>query len=98
MSDSREPSLPILGFLLLRDGHAVPLSGISPDELKSGAKHLIPKPDEEPLRHRRCLDAIVDCLGFNGDFGTFKNEGWPQFEAFLRKNHCTDQTGLFPSD
>jgi len=98
MSDVREPNTPHLGFLLLRDGHAVPLAGISPDEIKHGAKHHIPHPDAEPLRYRQTLNAIVDRLGFRGDFGDYKNTGWDAFEEFLRKNGCGQRGRLFPSD
>lgn len=89
---------PRLGYLLLRDGHAVPLRGISPDELKAGAKHRVPYPEAEPLKHRRCLDAIVDRLGFRGDFGTFQHEGWSEFQRFLERNRCTGHVGVFPMD
>lgn len=87
-----------LGYLILRDGHAVPLSGISVDEIKAGAKHRFPNPDVDDLPHRRCLDAIVDRLGFPGDFGTFKNEGYPAFLKFLRRHQCTHRVGVFPVD
>lgn len=98
MSVVREPNPHHLGFLLLRDGHAVPLAGISPDEIKDGAKHRVPHPDAEPLRHRHTLNAIVDRLGFRGDFGDFKNSGWDAFQEFLQKNGCVQPAGLFPSD
>jgi hypothetical protein len=64
------------GYILLRDGHAVPLSGISPDELKVGAKHRVLHPEKDHLKHRQTLNAIVSCLGFHGDFGTFQSKGW----------------------
>ena len=98
MSSDRPAITTNLGFLLLLDGHAVPLAGISPVEIKAGAKHLIPHPDADRLRHRRTLSAIVDRLGFRGDFGTFKNEGWPAFRAFLREHGCTQHARLFPAD
>lgn len=98
MSDSRNRTLSPLGFLLLRDGHAVPLSGISPEDIKAGARHQVPNPDAEPLRHRHTLTAIVRQLGFRGDFGTFKNAGWGHFEAFLRENRCGEHARLFPAD
>lgn len=98
MFNSQEPTQPHLGFLLLRDGHAVPLTGISPDELKAGAKHRVPHPNAEPLKHRNTLNAIVDRLGFRGDFGDFKNNGWDAFNKFLHENGCGTYAGLFPSD
>ncbi|MFZ5480600.1 MAG: hypothetical protein ACOZNI_27805 [Myxococcota bacterium] len=96
MSDERKPGE--LGFLLLRDGHAVPLSGVSPEEIKAGAGHLVPHPDADPLKHNRTLTAIVDRLGFRGDFGNYKHDGWPRFEAFLRANGCTHRARMFPAD
>lgn len=87
-----------LGFLLLRDGHAIPLRGISPEEIKEGAKHRVLHPDADPLRHRRILNAIVDRLGFRGDFGSFQSTGWVDFQRFLKKHRCTNRVGLFPAD
>ncbi|MCB9746565.1 MAG: SUMF1/EgtB/PvdO family nonheme iron enzyme [Alphaproteobacteria bacterium] len=95
-----------LGFILLRDGHAVPLTGVSPAELKAGAKHRVPNPHAEPVRHRQTLNALVDRLGFQGDFGDFKRSGWPAFQAFLDAQGCThrprfalgEQPGYDPVD
>lgn len=87
-----------LGYLVLRDGHAVPLSGISIEDIKAGAKYRFPNPDVNDLPHRRCLDAIVDSLGFSGDFGTFKNQGYPAFQKFLKRHGCTHRVGVFPID
>lgn len=89
---------PTHGYLLLRDGHAIPLHGISPDHIKTGAKDCVPNPEADLLRHRRRLNAIVDRLGFAGDFGNFVHQGWPEFERFLKHHECTHRAGLFPSD
>jgi len=78
-----------LGFILLRDGHAVPLTGLSPDEIKAGVKHRVPNPDAEPTKHRQTLNAVVDRLGFAGDFGDYKHRGWPAFRAFLEAHGGT---------
>jgi hypothetical protein len=98
VSDQLSTAEQRLGYLLLRDGHAVPLRGISPEDIKAGAKHRVPNPDAEPLRHKQCLNAIVDRLGFRGDFGTFQNEGWLHFQSFLNRNRCTHRVGVFPVD
>ena len=98
MLNVHSPTNGCLGFLLLRDGHAVPLAGISPEEIKDGARERVPHPDAEPLKHRRTLDAIIDRLGYRGDFGDFTRTGWPDFQEYLRKNGCTRRSGLFPSD
>ena len=94
--DSSPRQLP--GWVLLRDGHAVPLTGISPAEIKVGAKHRVPHPDAEPIKHRQTLTAIVGRLGFQGDWGDYQNTHWSQFETFLHEHNCTHRSGLFPTD
>lgn len=98
MSHDLTKTEPRLGYLLLRDSHAIPLRGISPEELKIGAKRRVLHPDKDPLKHQRTLKAIVNCLGFHGDFGTFLSEGWPEFQRFLKRHGCTHRAGLFPVD
>ena len=98
MSDTPNSAQLRLGYLLLRDGHAIPLCGISPEEIKEGAKHRVLHPDVDPLKHRQTLNAIVNCLGFSGDFGTYLNRGWPEFQRFLKEHRCNDQVGVFPQD
>lgn len=99
MFDTLKPTERRRGYLLLRDGHAIPLRGISPEEIKEGAKHRVLHPNVDPLRHRQTLNAIVDRLGFRGDFGTFQSTGWTEFQRFLKKNYCTkQQVGVFPVD
>ena len=83
-----------ISWLLLRDGHAVPLFGLEPDALKRSCQHTILMPETE-LRHRRCLNAIVDTLGFTGDFGDYKHSGWPRFTEFLADHGCTVHRDLF---
>jgi hypothetical protein len=87
---------PTLGYLLLRDGHAIPLHGISPEDIKAGAKERVTNAEFDSIRHRQCLTAIVDRLGFSGDFGTFQRQGWPHFQRFLNRHGCTHRVGLFP--
>lgn len=98
MSDIFKSTVRRHGYLLLRDGHAIPLRGISPEAIKDGAKHRVLHPDVDSLKHRQTLNAIVDRLGFNGDFGTYLHKSWPEFQAFLKKHRCTNQVGLFPMD
>ncbi len=83
-----------IGWLLLRDGHAVPLFGLEPHELKRSSRHTILMPEID-LRHRRRLTAIVDSLGFAGDFGTYEQVGWPRFIEFLGDHGCTTRRDLF---
>lgn len=84
----------VIGWLLLRDGHAVPLFGLEPDELKRSGHHTLLMPNTH-FGHRRRLNAIVDCLGFAGDYGDYKHRGWPRFAEFLAANHCTGRRDLF---
>lgn len=98
MSDTLKSAERRLGYLLLRDGHAIPLRGISPEDIKEGAKHRVLHPDVDPLRHRQTLNAIVDRLGFRGDFGTYQTTGWPEFQSFLNTHRCSNQIGVFPID
>lgn len=98
MSDTLKAAERRLGYLLLRDGHAIPLRGISPEEIKEGAKHRVLHPEADPLKHRQTLNAIVDRLGFSGDFGTYLEKGWPEFQRFLKTKGCIKQVGLFPID
>ena len=98
VSDTLKSAERRLGYLILRDGHAIPLRGISPEDIKEGAKHRVLHPDADPLKHRQTLNAIVDRLGFTGDFGTYLSKGWPDFQAFLKKHRCTKQVGTFPMD
>lgn len=98
MSDNLKFAGRRLGYLPLRDGHAIPLRGISPADIKEGAKSRVLHPDVDPLKHRQTLNAIVDRLGFAGDFGTYQNKGWPEFQQFLQEHDCTNQVGVFPID
>ncbi len=74
------------------------MRGISPVEIKAGAKHHIPNPDADQVRHRHCLNVIVNRLGFAGDFGDFQNRGWAAFLDFLKRHACTHRVGVFPAD
>ena len=56
--------------------------------------HAALRPEAE-LRHRRRLNAIVDTLGFTGDFGDYKHSCWPRFTEFLADHGCTVQCDLF---
>ncbi len=93
-SSSKDPHTSPTGYLLLRDGHTVPITGLEPSELKHSAKHLLTY-GETPIRHTTRLNAIVHCLGFNGDFGTYTHEHWPQLQALLEAHGCRRQVNLF---
>lgn len=98
MTDIKKSAESRLGYLLLRDGHAIPLHGISPEDIKQGAKQRVLHPESEALRHRQTLNAIVDRLGFSGDFGTYINSGFPAFQRFLKEHRCAKRIGAFPID
>lgn len=83
-----------IAWLLLREGHAVPIFGPSPEELKLSREATIESPNES-LKHLSGLNAIVDSLGFKGDFGDYQHEHWPKLKALLEKNGCRKRVDLF---
>ena len=84
MKQTSDPNPPApIAWLLLRDGHAVPITGLAPDDFKAARWRTVQAP-ETSLQHTQGLKAIVDCLGFHGDFGNYTREHWPQVQAFLR--------------
>lgn len=89
-----QPDPQPLGYLLLRDGHTVPIDGLEPIQIKQSAKRLL-EYGETPIRHVTRLNAIVDCLGFDGDFGTYKTEHWPRLQALLEAQGCRHRVNLF---
>jgi len=92
MSDSNENNLHPIAWLLLRDLHAVPVYGLEPTEIKRSSKHTILATE---LQHRKRLTAIVDTLGFKGDFGDYERREWPRLGEFLRDHGCSSQRDLF---
>lgn len=90
-------NLPPIAWLLLRDDHAVPIHGLTPDDLKAACKRAVFAP-EAPLKHRVGLGAIVHSLGVDGEFGTYKNEAWPAFQRFLQAHGCREYRSLFVTD
>lgn len=98
MQQTSDPTPPEpIAWLLLRDGHAIPITGLAPDDFKAARQQAVQAP-EVPLRNRRGLDAIVDRLGFRGDFGNYTHRHWPRIQDFLRDHRCGAWRNLFPSD
>ena len=93
MSASSDP----IGWLLLRDGHAVPLHGLSPDDLKRSRREAVQVPGLN-LKHTTGLKAIVGMLGFKGDFGDYKNTHWPGVQAFMREHGLRERADHFDLD
>lgn len=89
-SNDRHP----LGWLLLRDGHAIPITGLEPADLKDARRRAVPFP-ETPLKHTSGLNAIVDTLGFDGDFGDYSHTHWRELSQFLLDNGCRRPTNAF---
>lgn len=83
-----------IGYLLLRDGHTVPLEGLDPADIKRSAKRLL-RYGETPIKHTTRLNAIVDQLGFKGDFGTYTREHWPRLRDMLEAQGCRRRVNLF---
>lgn len=82
-----------LGWLLLRDGHAIPITELEPGDLKKARKQAVQS--EAPLKHVTGLNAIVDTLGFDGDFGNYSRTHWPELQGFLRDHGCVRRIDAF---
>jgi hypothetical protein len=89
----RENERHTLGWLLLRDGHAIPITGLEPADLKKARKRAVQS--EAPLKHVTGLNAIVDTLGFDGDFGDYSRMHWPELQGFLRDHGCVQRIDAF---
>lgn len=84
-------------WLPLRDGHAVPINGLLPDELKAAAKALRQGPREKKIQHTTTLNAVVKALGFEGGFPGYRREGAPRLARFLREQKLQKQSNFFDS-
>lgn len=82
-----------LGWLLLRDGHAVPITALEPAALKQARTRAVHS--EARLKHVTGLNAIVDTLGFDGDFGDYSRTHWPALQGFLRDHGCERRIDAF---
>jgi len=83
-----------IGWMLLRDGHAVPIRGLDPEQLKQSARATIAR-EGVRLRHQARLNAIVDCLGFDGDFGDYCGRHWPRVQALMNAHGLREYRDLF---
>lgn len=95
-SDSNDMKRAPIGWLLLRDDHAVPIGGLAPDELKRGCRRIVHAPGVL-LEHARALKAVVGRLGFRGDFGDYSDQH-KALQAFLRDHRCGAWRNLFSTD
>lgn len=75
----------ILAWLLLRDGHSVPITSLDPDELKDAADEVAVR-DGYALGWQTRLNAIVKCFGFRGDFGNYSTDHWPVLQTLLEEH------------
>ena len=89
-----ETQSPPIGHLLLRDGHSVPIAGLAPDQLKQ-ARRATHEREGVDLKHTSGLNAIVHCLGFDGDFGDYKNKHWPKVQRFMEEHGLKEYRNLF---
>lgn len=78
MSNRHKPNY----WLLLRDGHAVPLNGLRPVDLKEACRAVL-KNNASPIQYQSTLNAIVSALGFPGDYGTYEHLHYPALERRL---------------
>jgi hypothetical protein len=83
-----------IAWMLLREYHAVPLYGLAPDDLKRSC-HTTIKRDGVEIPNQRKLDAIVDTLGFHGDFGRYLHAHWPAIRRFLAGRDLRERVDLF---
>lgn len=83
-----------IGYLLLRDGHAVPLSGLAPDDLKV-ARGSTAEREGIGLKHTSGLNAIVHCLGFDGDFGDYKAKHWDRVQRIMVERGLREYRNVF---
>lgn len=90
---THDNSAPI-SWLLLRDGHAVPLTGLSPEALKTSRGETIER-DNVVLKNTSGLNAIVHCLGFDGDFGDYKTTHWPHVQRLMANRGLREYRNLF---
>lgn len=84
-------------WLPLRDGHAVPIEGLLPDDLKAAAKAVRQGPGRE-IQHTTLLNAVVKALGFEGGFPGYLREGAQRVKRFLRENDLHTPRNLFNSE
>lgn len=84
-------------WLPLRDGHAVPLKGLQPDDLKAAAKAIRQGPGEK-IGHTTILNAVVKALGFEAGFPGYLREGAPRVERFLHEHGLREPRELFGSE
>jgi hypothetical protein len=89
-----------ISYLLLRDNHVVPIYGLDPESIKKSAEHTIFNGGK--LKRTSTLNAIVDSLGFKGDFGDYKNSHWPSsfvsqidYKNFLSTDNDRVLMGMF---
>jgi len=90
----RNDETPPIAWLLLRDGHSVPISGLSPDELKVARGETVERTGI-PLKNTSGLNAIVDSLGFQGDFGDYKATHWPRVKRIMADHDLRTYCNLF---
>lgn len=83
-----------IAYLLLRDGHAVPVAGISPDEIKAAAKAAI-KLDDVKLSRVQGINAVLHCLGFDGDISDYRDQHWPGIQALMGEHGLNEYKNLF---
>lgn len=84
----------LIGWMLLRDGHAVPITGLEPDALKSARGGTIER-EGISLKHTSGLNAIVHSLGFDGDFGDYRHHHYPRLERLLEEHGLTRRIDAF---
>lgn len=80
-------------FLPLKKFHIVPITSISPEQIKKAAKNV--RRDKEKIGHTTLLNAITNSLGFTGGFAGYQSEYKEKLLPFLKKHGLKKQTDLF---
>ena len=79
-------------YIPLEKFHIVPVSGLSPEQLKSSAKKTIR--DREKISHTTKLNAIAKRLGVKGGFASYEREYREALLPFMASNNLTKQKNL----
>lgn len=79
-------------YIPLEKFHIVPLTGLSPAELKISAKRT--SRDREKITHTTKLNAIAKCLGITGGFAAYEKEYNGSLLPFMAKHNLRKRKNL----
>lgn len=79
-------------YLPTRKFHILPITGLSPDELKKSAKAC--SRDREKIGHNSLLNMLAKSMGFKGGFSGYKAAFESGLITFMEQHGLTQQTDL----